>query len=65
MSKFLGYTIIFLITVAVIAIILAMSYGARYLNNTATPITVTEVEKGVKCASMVTKDGAALSCWKM
>jgi hypothetical protein len=26
---------------------------------------VTEVEKGVKCASMVTKDGAALSCWKM
>jgi len=65
MNKILGYAMAFLVTALIIVIILAMSYGARYLNNTATPITVTEVEKGIKCASMVTKDGAALSCWKM
>jgi len=65
MNKILGYAMAFLVISLIIVIILAMSYGARYLNNTATPITVTEVEKGVKCASMVTTDGAALSCWKM
>lgn len=51
-----------------VAIVLAgafLAYGAKLYNNATTPIIVTEVEKGVKCASMVTKDGAALSCWKI
>jgi hypothetical protein len=62
MNKYFIYAIIIF---ALILVIGAITYGARLLNNAATPITVTEVEKGVKCASMVTKDGAALSCWKM
>lgn len=52
-----------------VAILLAVAtlfaYGVKLFNNATTPILVTEVEKGVKCASLVTKDGAALSCWKM
>lgn len=62
MKKYFIYLVIF---IAIIIVIGALTYGARLINNAATPITVTEVEKGVKCASMVTADGAALSCWKM
>lgn len=65
MNKILGYAMAFIVISLIVVIILAMSYGAIYLNNTATPIKVTEVERGFKCASMVTKDGAALICWKM
>ena len=62
MGKYPIYILIFIVIVSVIGIV---TYSVRLLNNAATPITVTEVEKGVKCASMVTKDGAALSCWKI
>jgi len=43
----------------------AMLYGARMFSNTVTPITVYEVEPGVKCATMVTAGGAAISCWQV
>jgi hypothetical protein len=62
MSKYFVYSVIFIVIVIVIGV---LSYGSRLLNNKVTPIAVTEVEKGIKCASMVTQDGAAISCWKM
>lgn len=40
-------------------------FGVRLFSNATTPITVHEVEPGVKCATMVTSDGAAISCWKV
>jgi hypothetical protein len=65
MSKSLGIWWMAVIVIGSIGFILALSYGARFLNNAATPITVYEVEDGIKCAAMVTSDGAALSCWKI
>lgn len=62
MKSFLIYL---LIVIALIGIIMAFTYGSRYISNVSTPITVTEVEKGIKCASMNTAGGVALSCWKM
>lgn len=39
-------------------------YGVRSFSSAVTPIKVTKVAEGVSCASMVTSDGAAISCWK-
>ncbi len=51
--------------VVVLLIVAAIVYGIRVFNNVVTPITVHEVEQGVKCAVMTTTDGAAISCWKI
>lgn len=50
--------------VFVIAVIVAMVFGYRALSNVATPVTVHKPVPGVTCATMVTGDGAAISCWK-
>ena len=51
--------------VAMFAIIFAVLYGIKLFSNVTTPITVHEVEAGIKCATMVTADGAAIDCWKI
>lgn len=50
--------------VLVLLVVFGVSYGMRIMNNKATPVRVTEVEPGVRCATMVTTDGAAIDCWK-
>lgn len=45
-------------------VLLGIVYGYRMFSNAATPITVSSPTKGITCASMVTGDGAAISCWK-
>jgi hypothetical protein len=54
-----------LFVITVVAIVGAALYGMRLFSNATTPITVHEVEPGVKCATMVTTDGAAIDCWKI
>lgn len=60
-SDFLAYAAI---VVLVGALIFGVMYVARLFSNATTPITVHEVEPGVRCAAMVTADGAAIDCWK-
>lgn len=50
---------------ALIVVTIASVWGVRTLNNAITPIKVTEVEPGVKCASMTSTNGVAISCWKI
>jgi hypothetical protein len=52
------------IMVVAIAAITGYLYAARLFSNAVTPITVQQVEPGVRCATMVTADGAAISCWE-
>lgn len=51
--------------VVAIVLVFGILYAARLFSNTATPITVHAVDDGVMCATMVTSDGAAISCWKI
>ncbi len=48
-----------------IVVLFSLVYGMRLFSNATTPITVHEVESGIKCATMVTGDGAAIDCWKI
>lgn len=59
-------TIVYFIvsTVVISVIIVAIAYGMRYISNIATPVTIVQPKAGVTCATMVTSDGAAISCWK-
>lgn len=54
-----------LIAFAILIVIFGVMYVGRLFSNATTPITVHKVEPGVKCATMVTADGAAISCWKI
>ncbi len=51
--------------VIIIAVVIGSMYGIRKFSEAVTPLTVHEVEPGVKCASMITADGVALDCWKV
>lgn len=59
-------TIVYFIvsTVVISALIVVASYGMRYVSNISTPVTIVQPKAGVTCATMVTSDGAAISCWK-
>lgn len=48
-----------------IAILFVMMSVARYFSSATTTILVEEVEPGVRCARVVTGDGAAIDCWKV
>lgn len=51
--------------VLIIGFIVSLGIVARQYSRVVTAIDVVEVEPGIKCASMVTSDGVALSCWKV
>lgn len=53
------------LTVVVLALSGVAGYGASRLSSATTPISVTEVEPGVRCASMVTYGGPAIDCWQV
>jgi len=57
--------IVFGMAAAIIVLIVSVNHGFRLLSRATTPIDVVEVEPGIKCASMVTSDGVALSCWQV
>jgi small basic protein len=50
---------VFVIIVAVI-----LMFAVRQFSLAITTVDVIEVEPGVRCARMVTADGAAISCWE-
>ena len=52
-------------TIALIAVLGAIIYGVRLFTNATTPVVVVSPEPGVKCATMTTGDGVAISCWKV
>ena len=52
--------IVFAILVAV-----GLMFGVRQFSLAITTVDVIEVEPGVRCARMVTADGAAISCWEV
>jgi small basic protein len=51
---------VFVIIVAVI-----LMFAVRQFSLAITTVDVIEVEPGVRCARMVTADGAAISCWEV
>jgi hypothetical protein len=54
--------------IVILALFMAVLVGVSYLrkeyHNVTTPISVTEVEKGVKCATATGTDSVAIACWK-
>lgn len=50
--------------VLVLCLIGGIMYGMRWFSNTTTPITIHKVTPNVTCATMVTSDGVAISCWR-
>lgn len=51
------------IIAAGLLIIGAVMFSMRQFSLAVTTVDVIEPEPGVKCARMVTADGAAISCW--
>ena len=51
-------------TVIVAVIVFCAVYVMRLFSNATTPLTLSTPKPGVACATMVTGDGVALSCWK-
>ena len=49
--------------VLVILFVAAIMFAVRQFSLAITTVDVIEVEPGVRCARMVTADGAAISCW--
>ena len=64
-KKFTNIGFYFILGIISLVILAGVMGAIKAFNNVTTPIHVTEVEAGVKCASMVTADGAAISCWKV
>jgi hypothetical protein len=46
-------------------LIWAIMWSLRFFSNSVTTVTVEEVGPGIRCAKMVTADGAAISCWQV
>lgn len=53
-----------LVVLGFVGIVFGVMYGARLFSNATTPVTLHSPKPGVTCATMVTGDGAAISCWK-
>lgn len=55
-----------IIGLAVLAIFIlgGIVYGVRAFSNAITPVVLVSPKEGVTCATMVTGNGAAISCWK-
>lgn len=51
--------------VFVILVSVALMFAVRQFSLAITTVDVIEVEPGVRCARMVTADGAAISCWEV
>lgn len=51
--------------VFVILVAVGLMFGVRQFSLAITTVDVIEVEPGVRCARMVTADGAAISCWEV
>lgn len=51
------------VAIALMAVLLIM-IGIRQFSLAITTVDVIAVEPGVRCARMVTADGAAISCWE-
>lgn len=56
--------IIFAGVVFVVFVVGIVMFGVRQFSLAITTVDVIEVEPGVRCARMVTADGAAISCWR-
>ena len=58
---------IYQIIVFVILVVIAFGailFGVRAFSNAVTPVVLVSPKEGVTCATMVTGNGAAISCWK-
>lgn len=53
-----------IVTIVSLALIFGFVYGVRLFSNATTPVTLYQPKTGITCATMVTSDGAAISCWK-
>lgn len=55
-----------MIVIAILVVIAfgAIIFGVRAFSNAITPVVLVSPKEGVTCATMVTSNGAAISCWK-
>ena len=60
----LGWLLLVAVILAIPFAVFGGSYASKKFHNVTTPISVSEVEPGVKCAIANTNTGVALSCWK-
>ena len=61
MKDFKMYLALFVI---VIAFSIMLMFFVRQFSMAITTVDIIEVEPGVRCARMVTADGAAINCWQ-
>lgn len=45
-------------------IVLSLMWFGRFASDAITSIEVIQAEPGVRCAKMLTTEGAAISCWR-
>jgi len=48
-----------------VIILFSVIYGLRLFSNATTPLIVQQAEENVRCATLITGDGAAIDCWKV
>jgi hypothetical protein len=60
-----NFKFIFAGVVFAIFIVGGVMFAVRQFSLAITTVDVIEVDPGVRCARMVTADGAAISCWQV
>jgi hypothetical protein len=62
MNKIIAIAVIAI--VGIVAVVGATMWLRRAIYNVVTTVTVDEEYPGILCAKLVTRDGAAIDCWR-
>jgi hypothetical protein len=66
MKQAILWFVLAVMALAILAgIVLSMMWAGRVASDAITTVEVIEPEPGVRCAKMLTTEGAAISCWKV
>lgn len=66
MKQAILWFVLAVIALAILAgVVMSMMWAGRVASDAITTVEVIEPEPGVRCAKMLTTEGAAISCWKV
>jgi hypothetical protein len=66
MKQAILWFVLAVIALAILSgIVMSMMWAGRVASDAITTVEVIEPEPGVRCAKMLTTEGAAISCWKV
>ena len=63
-DQLVGFAMVVAGIAVMVAVTIGAVYGMRSISSAATPVRLYSPKPGITCATMVTGDGAAISCWK-